>query len=382
MLPHNEFLGGGLLLMGTGSLLALLRNIPAKLSRWVKLRLTYEVEIINSDPLFGYVVSWLDRQEYTKRARSIIATFLLRGDTHLMLSPAPGNHFFMYNGKPIWLYRKRDDSPGNDVMKLVMKTEHIYIRVLGRDQATIRTLLDEIVTTGMEDFKGNPQIYTVCWDGWRQTTIVPHRSLDSVVLPEIRDIMTDIELFLEGKELYTSLGIPWHRGYLFYGIPGSGKTSLVKALAHHFKRDLYVFDLASKALTDDKMLSLMGCVPETGFVLIEDVDCVFPNRKKTAEDVNSLTMTGLLNALDGIRTPEGCLLFLTTNCVDTIDAALLRPGRVDLKVEFGNATEWQVEQMRAKIAPDYAQGIEHLIGKSMAEVQQELLRCKNAAAVY
>jgi len=74
-------------------------------------------------------------------------------------------------------------------------------------------------------------------------------------------------------------------------------------------------------------------------MLLEDVDSMFVKREHGEVKNNSLTFSGFLNALDGVRAQEGQILFMTTNHIEKLDAAILRPGRTDYKVELSNASE-------------------------------------------
>ena len=90
----------------------------------------------------------------------------------------------------------------------------------------------------------------------------------------------------------------------------------------------------------------MSNVPERSIVLIEDVDAAFNKRVQTSEDgyQSSVTFSGFLNALDGVGSSEERIIFLTTNHVERMDAALVRPGRVDMTIRLGEASRYQVER--------------------------------------
>lgn len=81
-----------------------------------------------------------------------------------------------------------------------------------------------------------------------------------------------------------SLGIPYRRGYLLHGPPGSGKTSYIQALAGSLSYDICLLNLSERGLTDDKLFHLLSNAPERSFVLIEDIDAAFNKRVQTSED--------------------------------------------------------------------------------------------------
>lgn len=80
------------------------------------------------------------------------------------------------------------------------------------------------------------------------------------------------------------LGVPWRRGYLLHGPPGSGKTSFIQALAGSLGYDIYIINLSLRGLADDKLALLMSQAPSQSIILIEDVDAAFNKRAQTTED--------------------------------------------------------------------------------------------------
>lgn len=79
-------------------------------------------------------------------------------------------------------------------------------------------------------------------------------------------------------------GIPYRRGYLLHGPPGSGKTSFIQALAGSLNYNICLLNLAERGLTDDKLNHLLGLVPDRSIILLEDVDSAFNRRVQTSED--------------------------------------------------------------------------------------------------
>lgn len=189
---------------------------------------------------------------------------------------------------------------------------------------------------------------------------------------------------------YADRGIPFRRGYLLHGVPGSGKSSLIHAIAGALMLDIYVVSLSSSWMNDSTLTSLMGRVPARCIVLLEDLDAAFtrstsrdsgstgvPNKKGSNDkdssddededdengkskkkkkddqlsDVNTLSLSGLLNALDGVAASEGRILFATTNHLERLDPALSRPGRMDVWIEFKNASPWQAEALFRNFFP-------------------------------
>lgn len=196
----------------------------------------------------------------------------------------------------------------------------------------------------LAEHKGKTIMYTAMGHEWRQFGHPKkQRPLDSVVLDSgISDrIVNDCEEFINNVKWYSDRGIPYRRGYLLYGPPGCGKSSFITALAGELERGICVLNLSDRMLTDDRLNHLLAVAPQETIILLEDIDAVFVSREETKEvkaayqGLNSVTLSGLLNALDGVASSEGRILFMTTNYLDRLDPALIRPGRVDYKEYIG-----------------------------------------------
>jgi ATP-dependent 26S proteasome regulatory subunit len=181
------------------------------------------------------------------------------------------------------------------------------------------------------------------------------------------------------------MGIPYHLGMLFHGTPGSGKTSIIGALAGELKMNLYILSLAGEDMNDERFACLLSEIPPNSFMVLEDVDAAFAVRKRSTKEDDApgsgLTLTGILNALDGFMASEGSIVLMTTNHRDRLDPALIRPGRVDYEEEFSTAAESQLRRLYARFFPNSNGDAEvwamTMEGHTMAEAQQDLLRLKN-----
>lgn len=239
-----------------------------------------------------------------------------------------------------------------------------------RGPKVIRDWSDEIMKEINKQEK-NPHIYVSTEMFWEAKRMSP-RTLESIFLPgtEKSDLINDFENFLDSKEDYEAMGLPWHRGYLLYGMPGNGKTSMVRAIAHTYKRDLYTLSLTS--LKDDSaLIKRVSDIGQDAILLIEDIDVFRATTREKSE--GGVTLAGLLNALDGVTTPNGLITFVTTNHKGEIDDALLRPGRLDYHLEFVVPDS---AQMSAQFEYVYKEplGIEPIGFVSMAQFTDVLKR--------
>ncbi|CDU24905.1 related to BCS1-mitochondrial protein of the AAA family of ATPases [Sporisorium scitamineum] len=274
-----------------------------------------------------------------------------RGQASFSLVPGPGTHWFRYRGVWMRLTRERDGkmvdlSTGAPWETVTLTTLFAYAHLFPQ-------LLDEARQLALSSTEGKTVIYTSWGPEWRPFG-QPRRTreLGSVVLGKGKKeaIVSDVKRFMERDRWYAERGIPYRRGYLLHGAPGSGKSSFITALAGHLDFNICLLNLSERGLTDDKLNHLLSNAPDRSILLLEDVDAAFLGRQQAAEDgyQASVTFSGLLNALDGVASGESRIIFMTTNHIEKLDPALIRPGRVDLIAELGDAERDQVEELMAR----------------------------------
>ena len=182
---------------------------------------------------------------------------------------------------------------------------------------------------------------------------------------------------MSDEAYYVKLGIPYRRGYLFYGPPGNGKTSAVLGLATEFGMDIAILNLKSTQMSDDDLSVALTSAPPNTLILLEDIDCVVSDR----DTEGVVTFSGLLNALDGLGSAHGQIVFMTTNHRDNLDEALIRPGRCDVQREFPNASSSQKIQMFHRFFPDSDLGAKFLMqvpgSVSMATLQKHMMEYRD-----
>jgi chaperone BCS1 len=206
-----------------------------------------------------------------------------------------------------------------------------------------------------EKLKDSISIYITSQEGFYFTHLGKRnkRNIESIYLPkkQKQDIINDLEKFLniETKKKYNRLGINYKRIYLLEGLPGTGKTSLITGLASKFNFNIAIVSFIPKMTDVDLIKSLRtlrdydekDTNTKKTFLIFEDIDCIFKERKTNDESRNSITFSGLLNALDGITTND-IICFITTNYKCNLDSALLRPGRIDYIMKFDYAIKEQI----------------------------------------
>lgn len=197
-------------------------------------------------------------------------------------------------------------------------------------------VLSEIQDQSQFLVESQPRMYvTSRWGDWRKRAEIQPRSRDSVILKEgqMDRIMGYLNNFLSNREAYRKADIPFRTGILLYGDPGSGKSSTALAIANELKMNVYIVALSSM-LNDEALNDSFSAIPANSIVILEDIDIASAVKDRDGDDDKGVTMSGMLNVLDGFQSPPGVITIMTTNRKDVLDPAIIRPGRVDLEEEL------------------------------------------------
>lgn len=191
------------------------------------------------------------------------------------------------------------------------------------------------------------------WTGycWTYDSSIPKRSFESIFLKEnyINKIKDPITNFLKEETYndYNKHGIPYKLNIMLHGSPGVGKTSLIHTIASECCANLCVLNINAE-LKEEAMIEAISQVNEDdtkSILVLEDIDCIFADRKTNDSLKNNITMNGILNCLDGFNNPEGLIVIMTTNFPDKLDDALMRSGRIDLDIELTYLDKFQTRNM-------------------------------------
>jgi len=180
---------------------------------------------------------------------------------------------------------------------------------------------------------------------------VPDSTYDMIggLEKQVREIKEVIELPIKHPELFEALGVAQPKGVLLYGPPGTGKTLLARAVAHHtdctFIR-VSGSELVQKYIGEGsrmvRELFVMARESAPTIIFMDEIDSIGSTRMDGGsgggDSEVQRTMLELLNQLDGFEPAQNIKVIMATNRIDILDSALLRPGRVDRKIEFPNPT--------------------------------------------
>lgn len=172
---------------------------------------------------------------------------------------------------------------------------------------------------------------------WENNGKKNKRSIDSIYIPKKlkTELVTEF-LNFESKsyiDRLSKLGITRKKVLMLEGPPGTGKSSLIMALASKLERDISYFSFTPD-ITDTKLIKSMQNAPHDSIIVLEDIDCLFEERKINDSSKNSITFSAILNCLDGLVCKDGSIVIATTNHIEKLDPALIRSGRVDKVVSL------------------------------------------------
>ncbi|KAF9678268.1 hypothetical protein SADUNF_Sadunf07G0017200 [Salix dunnii] len=279
--------------------------------------------------------------------------------------------------------------------------EHVMQSYLPHISKTAASILDKRETLNIYTYDNENSM-------WESTVFKHPATFETLAMdPDQKKFITeDLDLFVQRKEYFRSVGRAWKRGYLFYGPPGTGKSTLVAAIANYLRFNIY--DLQLQGVRNDSQLRrILTSTTNRSILLIEDIDCSTKssrprNQKEDGKDDSDdddddqldkkisfdlgVTLSGLLNFIDGLWSSCGDerIIIFTTNYKEKLDPALLRPGRMDVHVYMGHCTPAAFK----KLASTYLGIKEHVLFKCIedliqstvitpAEVAQQLMKCDN-----
>ena len=391
----NPVVAGVIAVMISGAVMYTFKSLPIKLARFLWMRFTITLTVTGDDLAFDWINSWLSNtKHFSDKARTLKLFSAIRpnqiGSDKLSfggMAPGFGEHVFWEGITPILISRMQSQNVSSENGN--RPREIISITTIGRDKKRILQIFNKI----KQEIEANDKInvYTCTeWGDWQAGYPKDKRDVSSIFLPQSlkTEILDHAKWFSGNRAWYQKRGVPYKLGYLLYGPPGTGKSSIVLALAAHLNKSIYALNPAA-VNNESSLTKALNYVPGGSIVLIEDIDIA--SRSFGLKDQDTETKTGktfvsmscLLNCIDGVASTEDRILIMTTNNLDKLNGALIRPGRIDKKFEIGLMQPSEVEEMTKAFFPDNLDKIVQMKEratteslKSGAEWQQELIDVK------
>lgn len=297
------------------------------------------------------LTSWISSRGLETAVRSFVAKVgtpsaaakneLNTNKKALKLLPYHGGFYFWYKGTLLF-YEVRQQNTS------YVEQEKVELTCLGRSPRVLKDLLQECRSEYLDQIRNKITIFGHHGARWKRERVKEARPLSTVILRESEKVplVKDMRDFLNPRtrSWYARRSIPYRRGYLLHGPPGTGKSSFSLSVAGELGLDIYAVSIPT--VDDQSLKSLFEELPANCVVLLEDIDAVdvAHSRDSTADTLapgqevstakKGVSLSGLLNVLDGVASQEDRILIMTTNHIDALDAALIRPGRVDKTVSF------------------------------------------------
>lgn len=370
-LAHNQFVGGVLV----ASALAITAKSGAKASSFVYNNLITTIAVDSNESNYASVERWSSELKYTKKAKNV-RLVPDKDDTEglkMIKVLGYGDHYFRHTLGFIKLHKQVENTQNN-------KRETIFITLLwGRHK--VEKLISEIQETVHD--KNALSVWRYVWE-WRKVAQTRARSFSSITLAEgvVSSLIIDVQSFMNNTAEYRTLGVCHKRGYLIHGLPGCGKTSLIKAMASYLGFPVYLIDLTT-VTSDNAFIDAMATAPKKCLLVLEEVDVLPAMRERVKETagipvLERLSLGTVLNVLDGLLSTEGRIVVMTTNHIDRLDPALIRAGRVDYRVCLERFNESLAREMcqSFKDVDTILEGAEYPIAPS--EVQERIIRNTNS----
>lgn len=348
----NEFLIAGVATVALGGATYLLRNVPGTIWRLALRAFTLEVTINNDTVSFVHIMKFINNH----RIGWLQRTFLVGQDNYdvrdaaWMVGPGYGFSAFLFEGRPVVAMLQQMESHTKQAKMA------FTLRFTGRSPARVQRFVDTVKEAAKANRHGIDIFALRLGGDWSLiASDKPRRGIETVFLPATvkTTVMGRLTEFYASEAAYRKRGLPWKTGLLLTGPPGTGKTSLIHAIASHFDKNIRFLNLG--AMFEGSLGDMLCDLSSRDILVIEDIDTYSVAGKRPGarrknrnpgiaddddeDEINEgepeISLSTLLNVLDGLLSPDGVVAIATTNHPEALDPALVRKGRFDLTVDLG-----------------------------------------------
>ena len=352
----NQMIAGALMLTLSGSALYLAKELPKSVFELLKKTLTTTLTINNgayeNEQLFLKISSMMNHSNSEKSVRtlSVDTCFDPSGSAKVYISFGYGFHIMRYGGELLFVKKNKLEKVGT--YKVI---DEISMTKIGRSHSIFNKMVAENSKDSEE--KDKISILTFKDKKWSVSSKEKKRPSSSLAIDEdvFYSIDSHIDYFINNKSEYDRLGLNYKTSFILHGKTGTGKTSIIKSIASDRNMNLCVININS--MSDRSFSEAIISAPANSIILIEDFDSsstlkirdALPESEKLTvnDDVDSyspLTLTGVLNTLDGVSSLNGNIVFMTTNHLEKIDSAVYRSGRIDVVTELPDVSSESVKR--------------------------------------
>jgi chaperone BCS1 len=382
----------GIALAAGGTIAYALKDIPNQLIKWIKRKTFYSASIYQYDELFNILEEWMAKnfekkyndveaslnivESEIKRPEVMVNAEILTLERSLVFKQEENHFIIKEGGRRILISKTKEKMDKAQTLKDMYFRKYVLRGFMAKKQ--INGLLEQVAEEFQQRSKQKTtlRVFTnTQWGDWVCVNDIVIKSFQKIILPkqDKESLIADIQEFVDSKKWYHDRGILHKRGYLYYGEPGNGKTSVAMATAEMLGRDLYLMNLNSFD-NDGSLVKSFNNLGRGIVLLIEDVDGSFVQRESLKKNIS---FSGLLNSIDGALCKDGVIVVLTTNHVDKLDPALIRDGRIDKRMEIKNPAGKEIAEYLelfygVKIVPELCGG-----QYSMSYVQEYCIRHKD-----
>lgn len=254
------------------------------------------------------------------------------------LEPGIGFHWFLWNTRLYWAYILPDPENRGGLPR------QIIIFTYGINQTPLRKLLNEFIDT--DSTYDKTKVFNYRRSKWECVSLNARETIDRLILPEktLLTLKDAVYRWRDQKEWYEKFRRPRKLTVLLYGEPGTGKTSIAKAIAGELHLQICRISLAEH--TDVSLRDAIDSAPDECVFSLDDIDGVDATHDRevtqSSTRVSTLRISSILDILQGVGDLDGKIFVLTTNHVDQLDPAVIRPGRIDLKLQINPLNDSEI----------------------------------------